>query len=577
MEVTKKLEMIEKRKESALRVQVERALRRMNRYREILGVLVRYGFYDVARKFDVKVGLRSKRFQRQKRTWTKPERMRRALEELGPTFVKIGQLLSHRPDILPSDWIAEFEKLRGRVPPVNSEGIAEVVEQELGAPPKAVFQNFSSSPIASASIAQVHRAQLKLKLPTGTARTVDVAVKIQRPGIRRTIEIDLSIIRDMARISERTNASIAQFKPVEAIRELEYALLQELDFRNEADNLRCFRRNFEDNPLISVPEPLPHYSSRRVLTMNFIDGIPVGDCLEIDSESIHKPSIARLVAETVLRQIFEHGFFHSDPHGGNILIIPGNKIAFLDFGQVGTILPSQRIFLADLLAAIINSDASRAVRAVSRWSGYREPEIIRRFTIDMELLIQRYITRPFGRIEISEMVSAIISLIKHYEIKIPSNFYLLAKALLTIENIASSLEPSFNFKQVSTPFVRKMIAKELSPKRIAEKMVQTSNDTLRLIQNLPAEAHDILSLIKEGKIRTEIEIKDTRILITTLRKVATRLSASVLLAAMIMGSSILVQSLIPPLIFGIPAIGIIGFIFSGLIGILFLVDLWRNR
>ena len=569
--------MVERRGDSVLLAQVGRTLRRMNRYSEILGVLARYGFSDMVRKFDGSFRLRSKNLQRQKRDWTSPERMRRALEELGPTFVKIGQLLSHRPDILPPDWIAEFEKLRGRVPPVDSEKIAKVVEQELGALPKTIFKDFSSSPIASASIAQVHRAQLTLKAPATAPRTIDVAVKIQRPGIRRTIEVDLSIIRDMARIFERTNSSIAQFKPVEAIRELEYALLQELDFRNEADNLRCFRSNFEDNPLVSAPEPIPHYSSRRVLTMSFIDGIPVGDCLELGSKGVVRSEIARLGAEAVLRQILEHRFFHSDPHGGNIFIVSGNKIAFLDFGQVGTILPSQRIFLADLLAAITHFDASRAVRAVFRWSGYREPELIRRFTIDMEQLIQRYITRPLGRIEISEVVSAMVSLIKHYEIEIPSNFYLLAKSLLTIENIASALEPSFDFKQVSAPFVRKMIAKELSSTRIAERIARTGSDALRLIQDFPAEAHDILTLIKEGRIRAEIEVRNTKVLITTLRKVITRLSAAVLLAAMIMGSSILVQSLIPPLVFGIPVIGILGFTVSGLVGILFLVDLWRGR
>jgi len=543
----------------------------MNRYREILGVLVRYGFADLVQKIDGGIGFRKKNLQRQ--AWTRPERMRRALEELGPTFVKIGQLLSHRPDILPPDWIAEFEKLRGKVPPIGGKEIARVVEQELGAPPETVFRNFNSSPIASASIAQVHRAQLEI--PAAAAQTVDVAVKIQRPGIRRIIELDLSIIRDMARIFERTNPSIAQFKPTEAIRELDYILLQELDFRNEADNLRCFRRNFESNPLVSAPEPFSHYSSRRVLTMSFIDGVPVGDCL--GSEGIDRPGIARLGAEAVLRQIFEHRFFHSDPHGGNIFIVSGNRIAFLDFGQMGTILPSQRIFLADLLAAIIHSDAPRAVRAVFRWSGYREPEDVRSLTTDMEKLIQHYVTRPFGRIELGEIVPAIVKIIKHYEIEIPSNFYLLAKALITIENIAGMLEPSFDFKQVSAPFVREMIAKEFNSTRIAEKIVQASGDVLRLIQDFPTGAHDVFSLIREGKIRAEIEVRNTKILITTLRKVITRLSASVLLAAIIMGSSILVQSLIPPLVFGIPVIGILGFMISGLIGIIFLVDLWRSR
>jgi len=567
--------MAKTRRDSMLWTQVGRTLRRMNRYGEILGVLVRYGFADIVRKIDGGVRFRSKNLQKRKRIWTRPERMRRALEELGPTFVKIGQLLSHRPDILPPDWIAEFEKLRGMVPSVDSKEIAKVVEQELGAPPGAIFRNFSLSPIASASIAQVHRAQLEL--PESTSQTIDVAVKIQRPGIRRVIELDLSIIRDMTRILERTKSAIAQFKPTEAVRELEYTLLQELDFRNEADNLRCFRRNFENNPQISAPEPLSHCSSRRVLTMSFIEGTPVGDYLGTDSMSIDRPGIARIGAEAVLKQIFEHRFFHSDPHGGNIFIVPGNKIAFLDFGQVGTILPSQRIFLADLLAAIIQSDAPRAARAVLKWSGYCEPEDVRNLTTDMEQLIQRYITRPFGSIELGEIVPAMVNLIRHYKIEIPSNFYLLVKALITIENIASTLEPSFDFKQVSTPFVREMIAKEFNSKRITEKIAQVGGDTFKLMQDLPAGVHDVLSLIREGRIRAEIEIRNTGILITTLRRVITRLSAAILLAAMIMGSSILVQSLIPPLIFGIPVIGILGFMISGLIGIIFLVDLWRSR
>lgn len=561
-----------------------RALSRMTRYTEILGVLVRYGFSDLVRKVDLDVyrrlrgGGRSSR--RARRTWSRPERMRRALEELGPTFVKIGQLLSHRPDILPPDWIEEFEKLRSMVPPVNTEDIKRVVLSELGRAPDEIFEEFDPVPIASASIAQVHRAVLP-NSDSADAEPVpariEVAVKIQRPGIRRTIETDLAILRDISRLAGRAIPALAAFRPLDAVRELERALLSELDFRNEADNLVTFRRNFSDDPDVSAPEPFPEYSGIRVLTMSFINGVHVGNSDALDQQGADRISIARRGAESVLRQIFEHRFFHSDPHGDNILILPDDSIAFLDFGQAGSILPSQRVFLADLLSALIHSDAVRAVRAVLGWSGYRDPDIGRRLTMDMELIIERYLSRPFGRLNIGEMVSAMIDMIRRYEIEIPSNFYLLAKAMATIEDIASRLDPGFDFIKASRPFAKRMIRKELNPDRIADQIAGASGDTLRFIRDFPGEARDLLSLLKAGKLRMEFELKDMDTLNSTLKKVVTRLSAAVLLAAMIMGSSILVQSLIPPLVFGIPAIGILGFLFSGLIAIYLLIDLWRHR
>jgi ubiquinone biosynthesis protein len=550
-----------------------KAMKRVTRYTEVMGVLLRYGYSDVVRGVDLDVYRRlrggGRHSRKAKRTWSRAERMRRALEELGPTFVKIGQLMSHRPDLLPADWIAEFEKLRSRVPPADIDDIRKVIREDLGGNPEEIFSRFDEVPIASASIAQVHRAAL----PDGT----EVAVKVQRPGIRRVIESDLAILRDLARIAERRISALAVFHPVDAVRELERALVSELDFRNEADNLDTFRRNFASDPAVCAPEPFRQYSTRRILTMTFVDGIPVGDSEALDARGADRRLIARRGAEAVLKQIFEHRFFHSDPHGDNILIMPDGGIAFLDFGQAGSILPSQRRFLADLLSALIRADAVRAVRAILGWSGYRDPDIVRKLTLDMEHIIERFLSRPFGRIDIGEMVSSLVGMIRRYGIEIPPNFYLLAKAMSTIEDIASSLDPDFDFIRASRPFAGRMIRREMSPERIGKQLSGTSTDILRLLRDLPGEAGDLMSLLKAGRLRMEFELKDLAMVNETIKRVVTRLSAAILLAAMIMGSSILVQSRIPPLFYGIPAIGILGFMISGFIGIYLLFDLWRHR
>ncbi|MCK5736870.1 MAG: AarF/ABC1/UbiB kinase family protein, partial [Spirochaetaceae bacterium] len=457
---------------------VGRALNRMTRYSEILKVLIRYGFSDLVRKVDIDVYRRIRGVARNRRgglnarqirrNWSRPERMRRALEELGPAFIKIGQLLSHRPDILPPVWIREFEKLRSMVLPVEFEEISRVVETELGSPPEELFTEFNPVPIASASIAQVYRGKLLLPQPPEedsssrespspapgdvSPREIEVAVKIQRPGIRRIIETDLSILRDIVRIAEKRIPALAAFRPLDAVRELERAMISELDFRNEADNLEVFRRNFSADKNVTAPQPFRDHSGIRVLTMSYIDGIHVGDIDALETSGCDSSLIARRGAEAVLSQVFEHRFFHSDPHGDNILVLPDNSIAFLDFGQMGSILPSQRAFLADLLSALIRSDAVRAVRAILNWSGYRSPDLARRLTSDMEHIIERYLSRPFGRLEISEMVTAMVDLIHRYDIEVPSNFYLLSKALSTIEDIATSLDPDFDFISASRPF-----------------------------------------------------------------------------------------------------------------------------
>ena len=311
--------------------------------------------------------------------------------------------------------------------------------------------------------------------------------------------------------------------------------------------------------------------------MSWLDGVPVGDSEALNRLNADRRFLARLGADAVLRQIFDHRVFHSDPHGDNVLILPGDRIGFLDFGQVGRVLPSQRRFLADLTAALTRQDAPRAVRAIMRWSGYCDPDQARRFTVDMENVMERFLSRPFVNLDMGEMIAVLFDLIRRYDIAVPSNFYLLAKAMSTIEDIAESLDPDFDFINASGPFVRRMIRSELSAERLSEQVAGAAGDTVRLMRDLPGEAADLLNLLKAGKLRMEFELKDLNRIDSTIKRVITRLSEVILLSAMIMGSSILVQSLIPPLIYGVPAIGVLGFLASGIVGIFLLIDLWRNR
>ena len=572
------------RRPSGSRGLIGSALIRVSRYTEILSIFARYGFVDIVRKVDISAYRRVRgEAVRPRRHGSRPEQLRRALEELGPTFVKIGQFLSHRPDLLPPEWISELEKLRNNVSPAPPENIRAVFLEDLGRPPEELFESFTPEPAACGSIAQVYRARVPraafsdTKKNTAGDEIIEVAVKVQRPGIRRIIEADLALMRDIARLIERRIPALGIFRPAEALQEFDRALRSELDFTNEARNLASFRRAFAEIPEITCPEPCTPLSSPRVLVMSWLQGLPISDTAPPARPELDTRLIARRAVDAVLRQIFEHRRFHSDPHGANIIILPDNRIAFLDFGQMGRILPSQKHFFAQLIAALSRQDAPRAVRAVLRWSGSRDPDETHRFTIEMEQILDHYLTAPFSGIRIGEVTAAVVELIRRYTLSVPSNFYLLAKALASIEDIAGSLHPEFNFISALRPFARRMIRSELSPENLLEHGIGITGDTLRLLADLPGESTDILSLLKAGKFRMQIDLKDLSRIDSTIQRVITRLSAAILLAAMIVGSSMLIQSLLPPLIFGLPVIGMLGFLASGIVGVFLLVDLLRHR
>ena len=553
-------------------LRLRRTLRRMSRYREILSALLHHGFGDVVRAID------SVSYRRMlgslvppQHREPRPERLRALLEELGPTFVKIGQLLSHRSDLIPASWLVELEKLRGAVPPASTQAIRQVIEQDLGQPLAQIFAQFDEVPMASASVAQVHRACLLGK--NGEPGDV-VAVKVQRPGIRPVMESDLAILMSLARIAVRRIPSLAPFRPVEAVKELERAVLTELDFQNEAGNMVLFRKNFSGNQNVTAPRPYLELCQNRVLVMEYWEGVPVG---QWTGDAPQASLLARQGAEAVLKQVFEDRFFHADPHGGNILVTPEGLLVFLDFGQTGTLLPGQGRFLAGILTDLLRRDSKRAVRAIVNWSGYPSPETERLMLDDMERLIALAVPSSSGVVDVGEMVGGMFSMIRRYGISVPSNFYLLAKCLATIEDIALHLDSRFDFVNSSRPFVTNLLRREFQDGAWASEAAGMGEDAYFLLRDVPGDLRDILGRLRDGRLRMELGHTGLEGLRQSLSRASVRISAAVLLASMIMGSSLLVHSLIPPLVFGVPVIGVLGFVVSGIMGTVFLVDLWRHR
>jgi ubiquinone biosynthesis protein len=547
--------------------------RYFGRYREIASVLVKYGFGDLLSTLNIEnvLKLSSKLFGTKRRYIQKMprwERVRLALEELGPTFIKLGQFASNRPDILPAELVAVLETLQDKVAPFSQKESCAIVEGELKKPLSELFAHFEPAPFASASMAQVHRAQLC----DGTL----VAVKVQRPRIAELINVDLEIMYTLARLIERHIYGAQYFNPVQLVDEFSGAIRKELDFNTEALHFDHFRRNFENNPSVHIPLVFHDFTSSKVLTTEFIDGIKVTNIDELTASGLDPKEIASIGVNVVLTQIFDHGFFHADPHPGNILIEPDNVLCFLDLGMVGILTPSSRGYLSSIIIGIVSRDPKRIVRTFSAISGQ---QIKRSDDLEYALteLIEEYASKSLGAINIGEMLSRLTHILITFRIKLIPGFYLLVKALVTMEGVGSKLDPDFNMLEHLEPFASKLVHEEFSPLRAAQTAFQTAHDFFYLLRDLPAESRDILQLIKSGKAHIEFEHRGLDPMLRKLDQVTNRLVFGVVLAALVVGSSIVVHADVRPHFNGISIIGLGGYIIAGFMAFMLLVSILRHE
>ena len=553
---------------------ITQKIHNIQRLRQILQVLVKYGFGYIVDRLHIEQNIIGRRFVKLKSikkldvfNQPAPVRARKVLEELGPTFIKLGQILSTRPDLIPLEFCKEFEKLQDKAPAIEYEKVKAQIENEIKQPIDKIFNNFSSQPVAAASLAEVHLAELK----TGEK----VVVKVQRPDIRRMITADLEILYGLAKLAEKHIKESRVYDPVGVVEEFKKTILKEIDFNVEANNIERFRRNFKDDDIVYVPEVFRDLSTAKILTIERIEGIKVSDIEKIEESGLDRKQIAINGANAVLKQIFIHGFFHADPHPGNIFVLDNNRIAFVDYGMVGRLDEETKVQFASILTAVVERDVSGVIESLIA-TGVVEEADVKRLSLDLEELMDRYYGIPLKELEMGQFLMDAINVVSQNKIKIPPSLFLLSKALITIEGVGRKLDPEFNVAIHIKPFVGKLVREKYSPKRIAKELRRFAKELYVFASSFPKDLSLIFNKIKKGNLKVEFEHKGLENLISQMDKVSNRIAFSVIIAALIIGSSIIMQTNKGPLFLGFPVLGIFGFLIAGILGLWLVIAILRS-
>ncbi len=547
----------------------------IQRLKQILQVLGKYGFGYIIDRLDIErnvVGRKLIRLASTKKSdffdMPVPVRIRRMLEELGPTFIKFGQMLSIRPDLIPIELCKELEKLQDKVNPFSYEEAKEQIFNEFKKPIDEIFNTFSSFPLAAASLSQVHLAELK----TGEK----VLVKVQRPGLKKIITADLNILSVLSQLMEKHIEETRLYNPPEIVNEFRITLLKEIDFNTEARNIDKFRRNFKGDDNVYILKVFHDFSTKKVLTMEQIEGIKVSKVEEIEKAGLDKKQIAINGMDAVLKQIFTYGFFHADPHPGNIFVLKDKRIAFIDFGMVGHIDEETKIQLSNILTAVIRQDVPAIIDSFISMGTIDEDASFKKLSLDLTDLVESYYEIPLKELKMDKVLPNVLNVISQNKIKIPPDLFLLIKALITMEGVGKKLYPDFDAVTRTKPFVTKLIRQKYSPKMIAREIRKLAKELYRFTRILPKDLTLIFNKIKKGKLKIEFEHKGLENLISEMDKVSSRISFSVVIAALIIGSSIVIQADKGPLLFDLPIGGLIGFLIAGAMALWLAIAILRS-
>ncbi len=543
---------------------VGRTYRNINRYRQIITILFKYGFGNIieALKIDryLEIGLKmiSKTKPEQIERLTQPQRTRLLFEELGPTFIKFGQILSTRPDLIPLQFIFELEKLQDNVPKFPFSDVQKILAKEFGAK-KNPFVSMEEEPFASASLGQVHLAKLK----TGEK----VAVKIQRPGIKKRIKVDLEIMNHLATLMERHIEDLSFFRPIKIVEEFAETLDKEMDYTLEASNMERVTRQFLFDSTIHIPKVYLDRTTETVLTMEYIQGIKISDVKTLDQHGINRKVLTRQGADMILKQVFEYGFFHADLHPGNLFVLPNNVLAPVDFGMMGFMDRRAREVFIDLIASVVTENPSASCHYLLEITEYEEEPNMRFLERDISTFIGQYLTKALKHINMGRLLQDLLKILAKHKLRLYPDTFLMMKSFAAVEGVAQNLDPGFDMVGYAAPFIKKKKMERMSLSRISEDLSKVSVESLQLLQEVPRNSIAIIRQARKGKFVLGFDIQKLDKIISSYHRESHKLSVSIIISALIIASSLLLSFKVPPQIFGISMFGIVGIfcaIFLGL-------------
>ena len=538
----------------------------INRYREIAKQISKSGFGYIIEEIglDKVISLPRRLLLRQgneevlEKTYA--ERIRLFIESMGTTFIKLGQIASTRGDLLPPELIKELEKLQSHVAPFPAEVARSTIEESLGASIDEIFMIFDDEPVGSASIGQVHRAMLH----SGE----DVAVKVQRPNIEGTVRTDLEILRHLANLLEANLEWAKNYQVTDMIDEFSFALLNELDYTIEARNVERIGKTHANDPNVKIPNIFWDYTTKNVMVMDFIKGIPVNHFDTLDELNIDRSKLAETLAKAIFKQIFEDGYFHGDPHPGNVSVLKDGTLVFLDFGMIGRLTSDLKTNFGSLLISLMKKDASGVVKAIVKMGVVPADVSMKQLNREAEIMRDKYYDVPLSKLNFSDAVNDLFSISNKYKIRLPQDFTILAKTLLTLEGVVSKLDPDFSIMDVAEPFGKSLLFDRYNPKNVIENQIDDAQQIASELRDVTANVHQFSKGLKNSNLPIEIDLKGRTQFSKHLDRVINRLSFSIVLLAfsiimvgLIVGSALLGEGSI---IFRIPIIEIAAIFAAGM-------------
>lgn len=557
---------------------LNQTFRNFNRTREIIGILIKYGFEDVIINSTLRnlvpesTRLKWLRDNKPVAETTRYERIRMAVVELGPTFVKLAQILSNRPDIIPEELVKELEKLQNRVPPFASKTAMSIVEREIGKPISEVFEEFDENALASASIGQVHKAKLR----TGES----VVVKIQRPTVADVMERDLQIIQDIVRRADRYLRKQGISNAEDVVNVLSRAIKKELDYLNEARNLERFRSLYKHRRDFYIPKPYREYSTDKVLIMEYVEGCKITDVKQLEKWGLSPKNIVERGMDIYLTQIFEYGYFHGDPHPGNVLVREDGTIILLDFGMVGQLMKKDKYAFAGVFIAMAQHDAREMANQMRKLAIEDNITDMRQFTYDLNDLIEDYASLDVSEASIQDVINRLQKIMYTYKITVPGGVFIVFRAFAILEGIGKIMYPEFKTYDFIRPYGQRMLAEQLRPENLANEAAARMSSIYSFMSSFPVEVKNILQKTNLGKMHFEIELQGYGYALKKWDSITNRLVMTFILCALIIGSSLALLGHYGPEMkyyYGINAWSFIGYCISGGLFAILLYIIMRRR